>query len=1351
MALHSSVFAIIAISYLTILPHHGNDAQTTTGYDRNRIDQNLNDINNQNQFGRGRFGQQIVGQQQRFNNLNDTLRNIPTPPNDPSTFYDNSKRYSYRDRNRNYNNYNYGGLFQFDDFDPNHMCPEHWIAYRQSCLRFIKSPKRSWYEAKKICIAVKADLVNVDTVDKHDFITRELYLQNQVQNRYYISAKQTTPNNWVNDDGTQLFSTGDSFSYEETEIDREQNIEYLNNNKLYIANRNQQSSFNYNPLNNLNPLNRNQNTYNIYDNRLLQKDRVVYGYSREKSRWMYMPTYDFENNLFICESTLLFSTDNINVHADSKREIDYGVEVVDPLKLPRGPFFIKQPRDTTYDTGKRRVTNDVSIQCLAGGYPTPTYSWFKEQYINDVLNFTKIDPLTNSRYTISGGNLIIYNPDQSLDQGTYHCAATNKFGKILSESVELNFGYILEFNLRRAPEVGDVNWGKTLFCDPPTHYPDVKYYWSRDYFPNFVEEDTRVFVSYDGALYFSALESIDQGNYSCTVQSVVSDTGRNGPFFTLGVRAHPNFQALIFANSFPKVFPPSPIAGEEIRLECVAFGYPVPQYQWTRKNGDLPKQSYTLSYNRVLIIPNATVNDNGDYICTAGNGENEIPKSVNLNIQMRPNFTIPLKDQIKDFNSEVNFVCEANSIPDSNYTWYKNGKFMDKEKLDRDKYIIQDNLLTIKYLDPDKDNGMYQCRAQNQLKAVYSSAQLRVLSMKPSFKKHPLEAEIYAVSNGNTSIVCNPEAAPRPKFQWKKDGIVISAGGAVGAGGGGHRKIKPDGTLVLSPTSRDDEGVYTCVATNAYGTDESRARLIVLQEIRFSQALQPQVITETGRFLFMRCEIWSDLILDVAFVWTFNGEVINPHDEEFNNRRIEINYNELVITNTSLLDSGFYECIAKSAVNEIVSRSQVIVLGAPGMPGGVKVIDIKKNEATLEWIDGAINGGTILFYNILARTNWNKTWHVVAESIQAQEVDRYTGRKRAEIEGLSPYCSYEFAVAAINGLGVGPQSLPSPTHNTLHDKPYTAPRNVNGGGGKIGDLIITWDPIPQMEQNAPGIHYKVFYRLHGKAGQTEWASKIKKKEGNVGKAIIHFEKGNNYYTQYDVKVQAINDQGVGPESNVSVIYSAEDMPQVAPQSISAIGFNSTSINATWSPVDQSREMIRGRLIGHRLKYWKQGHQEEDAVYYLSRTTRNWALIVGLEPDTYYWVKVMIYNAAGEGPESERFLERTYRKAPQKPPSSVHLSGINPTTIKVVWRYVSPAQDEEPLQGYKIRVWEADQDMATANDTIVGLGHDLEYYVSNLTPGKVYKLRVLAYSNGGDGRMSSPTHTFQMGKTRPDRN
>jgi hypothetical protein len=33
--------------------------------------------------------------------------------------------------------------------------------------------------------------------------------------------------------------------------------------------------------------------------------------------------------------------------------------------------------------------------------------------------------------------------------------------------------------------------------------------------------------------------------------------------------------------------------------------------------------------------------------------------------------------------------------------------------------------------------------------------------------------ETYAAEGKNITIMCNPEAAPRPKFVWKKDDIVI--------------------------------------------------------------------------------------------------------------------------------------------------------------------------------------------------------------------------------------------------------------------------------------------------------------------------------------------------------------------------------------------------------------------------------------------------------------------------------------------------------------------------------------------------------------------------------------------------
>lgn len=49
------------------------------------------------------------------------------------------------------------------------------------------------------------------------------------------------------------------------------------------------------------------------------------------------------------------------------------------------------------------------------------------------------------------------------------------------------------------------------------------------------------------------------------------------------------------------------------------------------------------------------------------------------------------------------------------------------------------------------------------------------------------------------------------------------------------------------------------------------------------------------------------------------------------------------------------------------------------------------------------------------------------------------------------------------------------------------------------------------------------------------------------------------------------------------------------------------------------------------------------------------------------------------------IERTYRKAPQKPPSSVTIEGKNPDTIRVKWRYVAPTLEEEPIKGYKVGI------------------------------------------------------------------
>ncbi|XP_017882734.1 contactin-like, partial [Ceratina calcarata] len=72
-------------------------------------------------------------------------------------------------------------------------------------------------------------------------------------------------------------------------------------------------------------------------------------------------------------------------------------------------------------------------------------------------------------------------------------------------------------------------------------------------------------------------------------------------------------------------------------------------------------------------------------------------------------------------------------------------------------------------------------------------------------------------------------------------------------------------------------------------------------------------------------------------------------------------------------------------------------------------------------------------------------------------------------------------------------------------------------------------------------------------------------------------------------VQAANSLGYGPISNEVTVFSAKDMPQVAPQQVLEQSYNSTSLRVSWQPIEETRERIRGRLIGHRLKYWKESN------------------------------------------------------------------------------------------------------------------------------------------------------------------
>lgn len=996
---------------------------------------------------------------------------------------------------------------------------------------------------------------------------------------------------------------------------------------------------------------------------------------------------------------------------------------------PRGPKFVEVPQPQVFDLNSRLSVDHVALRCVAKANPPPEYKWFK-QMLNHTQTYAEpIDPMSDPRYTQMDGTLIIQSPKIETERGQYNCQVSNKFGTIISGTVSITFGYMSQFATRRSHDTANTNWGKTVSCDPPRHHPRGTFFWTKNGLPNIIkDEDPRIFVSNDGNLYFSTIEAVDRGNYSCNVQSAISGSGRTGPSFYLEVEPNSNRQQLQFPLGFPKIFPDSPLAGSKIVLECIAYGYPVPSYVWTRIGKDLPAGSTTTSYNRLLIIPNAKVEDSGEYRCSAYSGDNFIVSSATLRVQSLPTFVKELSDQFVDVDSYVNLTCEAFGDPSVVYTWYKNGRILQPFNMSSDdqfRYKIQGNVLTIDRVTPERDNGMYQCQAHNELGDAYSSAEVRVGGIKPSFADSPLQ-DVYAAVGARITIPCMPKALPEPSFQWLHNE---------------NARYTPVQNLTINSVRKEDEGHYTCIARNKYGADRSIAYLTVFDRPNFSVYPPPMMVAKINQSIELSCDAHNDPALDIAVVWLHNGIKIDP--SKMRKFAFTTRPGTLLIHNITFSEAGNYTCLIKTSITTIATHTQLEVKGPPNPPGAVLAEILNSTSAIINWADGSDNGNTILAYRIEARTNHNSTWLIKASQIPYTQVTRNVFRVETRIYNLSPWSSYEFRVSAYNELGFGLPSAPSPLAQTHEDKPFRPPSNVGGGGGKTGTLTITWDPLPPQEWNSPNVWYRVYYKLPED-------SEYNMKELNtsvVGMYVVDIGE-NFYYTKYLVRVQAINRRGEGPISDPVEVFSAESMPQVQPSLVKAEPFNSTALNVSWAPLDMSREKLRGKLIGHRIKYWKvDKNPQVDSLTLLSRGTLNHGLIVGLSPYTEYYVSVMAYNEAGSGPESEPSIARTFKAAPQLAPTNVKVNVIDRDRVRVSWRGVDSNINEEPIIGYKVRYWESGQKIQSAKEVYLYLdettGDDLQVVISGLAPEKTYKLRVLAYSSGGDGKMSSPAIDFKI--------
>lgn len=74
-------------------------------------------------------------------------------------------------------------------------------------------------------------------------------------------------------------------------------------------------------------------------------------------KWGLEKISGYEHLTYICEAPLIKLAHLVS----EERSFTYGIEVDDPEKIPRGPYFVKQPENFIYDLQNPKASKDVTM------------------------------------------------------------------------------------------------------------------------------------------------------------------------------------------------------------------------------------------------------------------------------------------------------------------------------------------------------------------------------------------------------------------------------------------------------------------------------------------------------------------------------------------------------------------------------------------------------------------------------------------------------------------------------------------------------------------------------------------------------------------------------------------------------------------------------------------------------------------------------------------------------------------------------------------------------------------------------------------------------------------------------
>ncbi|XP_060820239.1 cell adhesion molecule Dscam2 isoform X35 [Bombus pascuorum] len=814
------------------------------------------------------------------------------------------------------------------------------------------------------------------------------------------------------------------------------------------------------------------------------------------------------------------------------------------------------------------------LKCVASGNPTPEITWEL-----DGKRLSNTERLQVGQYVTVNGDVVSHLNISSIhtnDGGLYKCIAASKVGSA-EHSARLNV-YGLPF-IRHMDKKAIVA-GETLRVTcPVAGYPIESIVWERDTRVLPINRKQKVFPN--GTLIIENVERMsDQATYTCVARNAQGYSARG----TLEV------QVMVAPQIAPFVITEEPANwGDSISVVCAILKGDLPiEITWALNGEPIGRDRSDINIlattrkNSILSIESVAARHAGEYTCSASNKAGATSHSATLAVNVPPRWILEPTDKAFAQGSDARVECKADGFPKPQVTWKKAagdtpGDYTDL-KLSNPDISVEDGTLSINNIQKTNE-GYYLCEAVNGIGAGLSAVIFISVQAPPHFE---IKLKNQTARRGEPAVLqCEAQGEKPIGILWNMNNKRLDP--KSDSRYTIREEILANGVLSdlsIKRTERSDSALFTCVATNAFGSDDTSINMIVQEVPEVPYGLK--VLDKSGRSVQLS---WAAPYDGNSPIKRYVIEYkISKGSWETDIDRVLVpgsQQNVAGVFNLRPATTYHLRIVAENEIGASDPSDTVTIITAEEAPSGpptsVRVDALDQHTLKVTWKPPPREdwNGEILGYYVGYKLSSSSDY--IYETVDFSKED---GKEHhLQIMNLKTYTQYSVVVQAFNKVGSGPMSEERRQH-TAEGVPEQPPHDTTCTTLTSQTIRVSWMSPPLSAANGVITGYKVIY-----GPSDTWYDENTKdtKITSSSETILH---GLKKYTNYTMQVLAFTSGGDGVKSAPIHCQTEQDAPE-APIAIKALVMSAESILVSWRPPSQPNGVITQYIV-----YTKADNAEE---------------------------------------------------------------------------------------------------------------------------------------------------------------